>query len=137
MTINRTHKHSYFSMKCTNLEHQVLIFLSYVFVHQRGTSKHPFSDSSNNWEWNLALETWKVSWYTHVIVQHTSIVYWEIFPEKTISIIYITQYLDNMYVTTIVYYNFLYASRCVTWKFYFWLTLVFARFIRAAGEVAS
>ena len=37
-----THKNSYFTVKHTTQEHQVLIFLSHVFVHPGGTSKGPF-----------------------------------------------------------------------------------------------
>ena len=51
MKMNKTDKHSYFPVKLTTLEHQVLIFIvSYVFVRPGGTSKGPFSDSSNNLE---------------------------------------------------------------------------------------
>ena len=41
-----------------------------------------------------------------------------------------------MCATTIVYWNFLFVSLCVTWEIYFLIDSNFSRLIRAAGKVA-
>ena len=44
------------------------------------------------------------------------------------------QYIDNLCVTTIVYYNFAYESLYVTWEIHFLLNIYFACLIRDGGK---
>ena len=80
MNINRTHKHSYFPIKRTTLEHQLLIcFKPDVLMSPVGTSKGPFLTHQIIDSKILVLDTLNLSWSTRVLVQHYLVDYWEIF----------------------------------------------------------
>ena len=86
---------------------------------------------------NLDLDIEIFSWSTCVIVQQVLVFYQETFFLKINFPPHILRNNWRICVFQSLFFCILpYASLCVTWKFYFWLTPVFARFIRAVVKVS-
>ena len=105
--MNRTHEHSYFSVKHTTLGHQVLIFYHMFLYVQEGIQRVRFLTHQNIYNKTLAPDTWILYWSTRVIVQKVLLVYWGFSFENKIPITYLIQYLDNLCVPAMVYCTFL------------------------------
>ena len=136
MTINRTHKPLYFSIKHTTLEHQVLIF---VFIC---TSRRDFK-GSNLWlvkkiRVKICLLILEI-FLDKRVLQFNS--FWQStqksYFEMEISIIFFTQYLYNMCVPAIIYCIFLCVLLCVAWEICFLIESSFSRLIRGVGKFST
>ena len=109
-----------FTVNRTTLEHQVLSYFTHMSLYvKEGPQRIRFLTHQKIKSKTLALDNWNFSWSTHVLVQEVLVVYWSNLLEKKNSITYLTHYLDNMCVLTIVYCNFPYASPFAMWIFYF------------------
>ena len=123
MTMNRKYIHYYFSVKNTTLEHQVLNLFYHMSLYvQEGLQRVSFLTIEK-----LIVKLWLliIEKFLHALVGYFNrfLEYTDnFFDLKKISFTYLTQCMDNLYVSTIVYWNVPYVLLCVKCRlFFYWL----------------